>query len=207
MSVFKIVEGTVIPVDGDGDQLPVDDGVAVPANTPSLLITGKDLLGDARVPSVSVDSLDQKRRMAIEGKVSIVPFTPPPTAVQKLFFADTPEVVNGNQQVDDDFVITDGRRLYIQQVIVGSEGDPAFAGSVVRLFYSPDGGTTWLDIQKFYVRGDTYAISFPNIDEARDGTKINGVATNQGIFRIRRQRLGGGNQGIDATVVAYEDTP
>jgi hypothetical protein len=172
-----------------------------------VVISGQDLGGTDQIPTVSVDSVDGKNRVAVDGKVSIEPPAPPDTGVRKIFFADTPAVVQGNNEHDTDIIITDTKRMYIQQVIVGAEGDPNQAGSIIRLFYSPDAGTTLHLIQKFYVRGHSYTISFPNVDEARDGTKLNGVATDQGLFRIRRERLGGGNQEVDATVIGYEDTP
>jgi hypothetical protein len=172
-----------------------------------VVISGQDLGGTDQIPTVSTDDLDGKNRVAVDGKVSIAPPAPPATGTRVIIYADSPETVPGNQERDNDHVITDSKRFFIQQVIVGAEGDPNAAGSVVRLIYSPDGGTTEKLIQKFYVRGHSYPISFPNISTTRDGTQLDGVAVSQGIIRIRRERLGGGGQEIDATIIGYEDTP
>ena len=191
-----------------GNSMEVEHTVAVPANTQGILWHGKTLAGVAAVPSVLLDGDDSKWRVAIEGKVSVSPPEPPATSGGRiLIYADNPAIVPGNQTRDTVFVIDDTKRLFIQQVIVGAEGDPTESGSTVRLFYSPDGGTTELFIQKFFVAGNSYTISFPNLDETRNGTKIDGVATAQGQLIVRRERQGGGNQEIDATVICYEDTP
>ena len=198
----------VVPKDTAGNPMEVEHAVAVPANTKGILLHGKTLAGVASVPSVILDGDDSKWRVAIEGKVSVSPPEPPLTSGGRiLVYADNPVIVPGNQARDTVFVIDDTKRLFIQQVIVGAEGDPTESGSTIRLYYSPDGGTTELLIQKFYVGGQSYTITFPNLDETRDGTPIDGVATGQGQLIVRRERQGGGNQEIDATVICYEDTP
>jgi len=197
----------VVPKDTAGNPMEVEHAVAVPANTKGILLHGKTLAGVAAVPSVILDGDDSKWRVAIEGKVSIEPPTPPVTATQIVTYADVPAIVPGNQDRDTVIIITDTKRFFIQQIILGAEGDPTESGSQVALIYSEDGGTTEHLVQKFFVQGQSYTITFPNVDAARDGTFIDGVAVGQGQLIIRRSRQGGGNQEVDATLIGYEDTP
>jgi hypothetical protein len=110
---------------------------------------------------------------------------------------DTPLDMSGNNQTT--YVITNGKTFYLQQIVAGSQGDPTENGSRVELFFYD--GTEHL-VARIYLTGFTTFITYPQLNEARDGTAMSGNGTNYLI--LRRTRLSGGNQEVDAVIYGYE---
>lgn len=147
------------------------------------------------------DATENVNRVAIVGKVSITnPAVPPSTT--PVAYAGTP--LSFSSSDDTTFTITDGKTLHIQSVFAGAEGDPAEKASKVEVFYSPDGGTTEKIVDRIYLSGDTISL-FPDTMEARDGTQLDGVATNQGKIIIRRTHFGGSAKELDCVVRGFEE--
>jgi hypothetical protein len=136
-------------------------------------------------------------RLAMDGKVQVIVNPPVPaggTAVKVV--NDTPLSMTGTN--DASHTIGTGKTFTLVSVIVGSEGDSTEKGSKVEVYY--DNGTEHL-ITREYVSGFTVQVS-PNTDTTRDNVSMAGTGTETII--VRRTRLSGGAQEIDAIVQGYE---
>lgn len=166
-----------------------------------VLTAGKDASGDVRALDVRYDSTDGIRRLQVEGRVSVTaPTAPPSTTAVTITFSGALSI---SSTATDNYTITNGKKFVLQQVIAGSEGDTSERGSVVEVFYY-DGSTERI-IERVYLNGFTTAV-YPNAATARDGTAITGNGTTKTI-RLRRRRLSGSAQEVDAVLRGYEYTP
>jgi hypothetical protein len=136
-------------------------------------------------------------RLQIAGHVVVAPSTPPAGSTPVTIAADTPLDVNGTD--DTAYTITNGKTFYLQQLIAGAEDSPVAAGSAVEVFF--DDGAEHI-VSRIYVAGFTNIVSYPDIDEARDGTTMTGNGTNQII--VRRRRLSNQTLEIEGVVLGYE---
>lgn len=152
----------------------------------------------SRDVSVVEDTADGLNRFAISGKVSVTAPPPPIGATPITIAADDPLSVSAH---DTDYIITSGKDLHIQQIVVGAAGDPNEKGSKVTVIF--DDGTEHV-IERIYVSGFTNFGSYPDTAEARDGTPLVGNGTNKLI--IRREKLGGTAREVDAVIRGYEET-
>jgi hypothetical protein len=175
----------------------VPDAMAIPANTPGMLLAGKGSSGNARFLETVLDTEDSIQRLAITGKVSVQIPPPPPGATAVSVAADTPLDVFTSE--DTDYVITTSKTFHIQQIIVGAEGDPGEKGSKIEVFF--DDGAEHL-VDRIYVQGTSLFGNYPDTSQSRDGTAITGNGTNKII--IRRSRLGGAALEIDSVIRGYE---
>jgi len=178
--------------------LAVLDGGAIPANTRSLLAAGKDESGNARtLMTVEDENQVGLHRLAITGNVAVV-VQPPPTGGSLVTIpADNPLTVSGTH--DTEYTITSGKSFYIQQLICGAEGDPTEKGSKIEVLFN---NGTEHPISRVYITGFSEYFQFPDVNEARDGTSLTGNGTNKIV--VRRIRLSGTSQEIDAVVRGYE---
>ena len=133
-------------------------------------------------------------RLEVQGKVSIVGALPPPGTNQTVINADTPLTVGSD---DTDFIIPDGETFRLQSIIAGNE-DPT-KGASIEVIY--DDGSEHL-IERVYTAGQTIAVSYSDIAEARDGTPLVGSGTSNSII-VRRAKFTGSNIAIDAVVFGY----
>lgn len=95
---------------------------------------------------------------------------------------------------DKFYIITNGKTLTLQTFSAGAER--TFGGSVVELFYAPNGNTTGIvRIGTIYVNGSTNQIG------------VAGVYTGDGTAAIllRRRRLSGGRVEMEGTWRGYEE--
>lgn len=193
--------GSVRIVDANDVALDLARGASVPAGSRGLLGIGEDAAGVARAIDVRVDPLDGRRRLQIEGKLTVSPPEPPPSTTKvTITFAGALSIATDTA---DDYTIANGKRFVVQQIIAGSEGDTSERGSVVEVFYFD--GTTEHLVERVYLNGFTTEV-YPNTDKARDGTLADGNGTTKTI-RVRRRRLSGSMQEVDFVVRGYEFTP
>lgn len=191
--------GKVKLVDSNDVALDLARGSAVPAGTRGLLVVGEDVDGVARAVDVRIDPNDSKRRLQIEGKVTLTAPVAPPSTTAVTIAADTPLAITTDTTTS--YIITNGKTFYIQQIACGSEGDSTERGSVVEVKYY-DGATEHL-VERIYVNGFTQYGVLPDTSKARDGTLMTGNGTTKTI-RITRRRLSGASQEVDAVVRGYE---
>ena len=98
----------------------------------------------------------------------------------------------------DSLAIPDGQTLYIQCLVIGSEGDGR--GSLVELIWLEN--TTEKLITRRIINGTHRPFAFNNLSNARDGTDLTGALGNRKL-RIRRSRLSSGRRIVDAEVHGY----
>jgi hypothetical protein len=193
--------GSVRLVDGADVILTVARGVAVPAGTDGIIAVGEDAGGVARALDVRVDSLDGRRRLQVEGKLTLTPPEPPPSTTKVTITFSGALGIASDQT--DNYIITNGKRFVVQQIVAGCEGDTSERGSVVEVFYFD--GTTEHLIERVYLNGFSTEV-FPNTEKARDGANSDGNGTTKTI-RVKRRRLSGSLQEVDFVVRGYEYTP
>lgn len=146
---------------------------------------------------VGYDPTTGRYLLAISGTVALG-VTPIPSGATPVSLAnDTPLDMSGTNQTT--YVITNGKTFYLQQIVAGSQGDPTENGSRVELFFY--NGTEHL-IARIYLTGFTTFITYPQLNKTRDGVAVTGNGTNYLI--LRRTRLSGGNQEVDAIIYGYE---
>lgn len=132
-------------------------------------------------------------RLQIEGKVQVTGATPPPATTPVQINAATPLSVGSN---DTTFTIPNGETFFLQEITAGNE-DPT-KGAVVEVIF--DDGTEHL-VARIYINGQTISIGYTDLEEARDGTALDGNGTNTII--VRRAKFSGSNIAIDAVVRGY----
>lgn len=126
--------------------------------------------------------------------------TPPAGATIVQVPADDPLDVGPSPTYrNTDYPIPDGKTLYIQQIIVGSQGDPTEAGSKVEVIYH-DGSDDHL-VQRIYVAGATVFVPFDDLSIARDQAVM--VGGTGKYLRISRIRMSVSKQEIDAVLTGY----
>jgi hypothetical protein len=194
--------GSVRLVDANDLALDLARNTTIPANSRGLLVVGDDEDGKAQALEVNIDPLDGKRRLQIEGNVSIAAPEPPvgTTAVSFTFSG----ALSITTTQTDNYVITNAKRFVLQQIVAGSEGDSTAKGSVIEVFYF-DGTTEYL-VEREYINGFTVAVS-PLTEVSRDGTQtMDGNGTTKTV-RVKRRRLSGSSQEVDFVIRGYEYTP
>jgi hypothetical protein len=186
----------VILYDSAQRELAVQDGVAIPANTPALLISGADSSGNAK--RLLLDSNQQLRTAAAP------PQPPDGTTEFVLAVPDVDLELDGDASPGDTLsaVIGNGTNLFIQSVSGGAAGDPTERGSRIDILWQEGAGPTYHVIARYYVGGQTVAVTFADINKARDGTQLQGNGSNTRLV-IRRYRLSNGAQEVDAEVRGY----
>jgi len=185
-----------IPFDEYGTTHAVSEGYGVFENTPSELSAGIDEYDDCRRMMTILDSDENINRLAITGKVSIQVEPPPSGGVGIAYYADDPLSIK--KQHTTEFVLPVGKTLFIQQIILGCQGDPSKNGSKAEISF--DDGTSHL-IDRLYVNGATMFGNHISTNEARDGTPITGNGTNKLV--ILRDRLAVSEQEIDVIIRGY----
>lgn len=191
--------GKVRLVDDNDARLDLARDTAVPAGTRALLVTGEDSDGVARAIDVRVDPNGGTRRLQIEGKVSVTAPVAPPATTSVTLSASTPLSISNDTTTS--YVITNGKTFYIQQIACGCEGDTSERGSCIEVSYY-DGAVEHL-VERLYINGFTQYGVLPDTPKARDGTTMTGNGTTKTI-RIKRRRLSGSSQEVDAVVRGYE---
>jgi hypothetical protein len=191
--------GAVRLVDGNDARLDLDRNTAIPAGSRGLLALGQDEDGAAQALDVREDSVDLVRRLQVEGRVSVMAPSPPPSTTSVSVAADNPLSISSN--ITTTYVITNAKTFHLQQITAGSEGDSTERGSCVEVSYY-DGTTNHL-IERVYLNGFTTSVSFNNVSKSRDGTTMTGNGSTKTI-RVLRRRLSGASQEVDAVVRGYE---
>jgi len=193
--------GSVRLVDENDLRLDMAPDATLPSGYRGLLAMGHDEDDKAQVLDVRIDQIDGQRRLQIEGKVSFTAPSPPPaTTAVTITFAGA-LAISADQT--DNYVIANGKRFVLQQVVAGSEGDSTEKGSCIEVSYF--NGTTALLIERVYLNGFTTQV-YPNTEKSRNGTLCDGNGTTKTI-RIVRRRLSGASQEVDVVVRGYEYTP
>jgi hypothetical protein len=194
--------GSVRIVDANDLALDLARNTTIPANSRGLLVVGDDEDGKAQALEVSIDPLDGKRRLQIEGHVSIAAPEPPVGTTVVSFTFSGALSISATQT--DNYVITNGKRFVLQQIVAGSEGDTSEKGSVIEVFYF-DGTTEYL-VEREYINGFTTQLS-PLTETSRDGAQtMDGNGTTKTV-RVKRRRLSGSSQEVDFVIRGYEYTP
>lgn len=170
------------------------------------LPAGENIIGRFRlvdgdgtnVVDVETDAADGKQRLAIVGKVSVSAPATPPSATPVTIAGDTPLSISTTQNTE--YVIPDGETFTLSVVEAGAAGDPTEKGSKIEVIYDEDG--TEKIIERIYITGQTVAV-YPDTSEARDGTSLVGNAAGTYKIILRRIRLSGTSQEVDAVVRGY----
>lgn len=139
---------------------------------------------------VDVDASDRLR-------VNATPVAPD-GSTEVVYAGDTPLDISGTET--SEYTITDGTTLYIQQVAAGAEGDPTAKGSKIEVYFYD--GTEHL-FDRIYVTGATVNLVYPDASKCRDNTVMVGSGTDNKL-RVRRTRMSGSLQEVDAVVRGYE---
>ena len=82
-------------------------------------------------------------------------------------------------------VIGNALLLHLQLFTVGTEGDPAEAGSKVEIYWREGGGPTDHLVERIYIDGETITVAVPSITKARDGTLMTGNGTDTRLVVVR----------------------
>lgn len=186
----------VVLYDATGKAHAVKNGVAIPADTPSLLLAGRDATDFSR--DVLVED-DGTLRVA-----SQPPSAPPGASEFVLAILDANLVIGAPPTYHETVsaVIGNGVDLYLQLFTTGAAGDPSERGSRVDLLWREGVGPTDHVIERSYVSGQSVTVILPDVSKARDGTSLTGNGTNTKLL-IRRYRLSNSNQEVDAIVRGY----
>jgi hypothetical protein len=190
--------GAVRPVDANDVALDLARSTSIPSGTRGLLVVGEDGATTARALDVRVDPIDGIRRLQIEGKVVTAPAPPPPGGTAVTIAGDSPLSVSTIEVTN--YIIPNGVTFYVQQIVAGAEGDPTEKGSKIEVYFYD--GTTEHIVDRIYITGFTQYGSYPNTGSSRDGTMMTGNGTTKTI-RVKRIRIGGSAQEIDAVVRGY----
>ena len=186
----------VILYDADANPMAVSDGVAVPANTKGILLMGETEEGKA-----------ERLRLEEDGKIKVAsqpPVPPPGTTPFQLSQNDAELVITGtgSPHITDSAVIDDTLNLYLQIIIIGSQGDPAIDGTRIEIVWVEGATPTEHIISRIYVAQQTIATVVPDINKARDGTQLTGDGSTTKL-RIKRSRLAQQGIEVDAEVRGY----
>jgi hypothetical protein len=203
MSVNRSLQGVLL-YDADGNELAVQDGVAVPASTPALMVAAVDQSGNSRYLELIEDSIEAGLyRLVVSGKMTLSIPPPPPGGTKVQISADNPlEISQATSPYLTEWEIPNGQTLFIQQALAGCQGDPSADGSKAEIYYWD--GTTEHLVDRIYVVGQTQFGNYPDTDEARDGTALVGMPTaGEGTIRIYRSRLSNSSQEIDAVLRGF----
>jgi len=171
------------------DALPVGDN----------LIGRTKLTDGTLIASLIEDTVASLVRLAVEGKVSIVSPTPPGTATEVVLASDTPLGISTTSTAT--YVIPDGDTFHLQSLSTGAEGDPTEKGSKVEVIFD-NAGTERL-VTRLYVSGFTVFQSFNDVSKSRDDTSMVGNAGGTNKVLLRRIRLSGSVQEVDAEIRGY----
>lgn len=188
-------------VDANDLRLDMASETTLPANARGVMVMGHDDADAAQFLDVRLDPLGGQRRLQIEGKVSLTAPTPPPDTTPVAITFSGALSISSNQT--DNYVIANGKRFVVQQIVGGCEGDTSERGSAIEVYYFD--GTTQHLIERLYLNGFTTEV-YPNTERARDGTATDGNGTTKTI-RVIRRRLSGSAQEVDFVVRGYEYTP
>ena len=151
------------------------------------------------VASLINDTVASLVRLAVEGKVSVVSPTAPTAATSVSLASDSPLAITTTAQAT--YVIPDGETFYLQALAAGAEGDPTEKGSRVEVFYDQNG--TEKIVSRLYVAGFTVFQSYNDVSASRDGTSMVGNAGGTNRIILRRTRLSGSAQEVDAELRGY----
>ena len=144
------------------------------------------------------DSEDSVNRLQIKGKVSVSAPQPPSTATAVTLASDNPLDITGTEE--NDYTIPEGETFTLTSVIAGAEGDPTEKGSKIEVIYDQNGTETIID--RIYLTGQTVAI-YPDTSKDRSGNSLDGNAGGTNKIVLRRTRLSGSAQEVDAVLRGY----
>lgn len=194
-------EATLDSIDQSINDLSYFDGNVVSGiDAEGIIVHGISGSREVLHAQVDIDPADGKRRLAIDGKVSVSPPPAPPGTTEVIISADSPLSMTGT--VTTSHIIANGKIFHIQQLTAGAEGDPNEKGSKVEVYYYD--GTTEHLVERVYIVGFTQFGIYPDTAKARDGTIMIGDGTTKEI-RIKRNRLGGNALEVDAVVRGFEE--
>lgn len=175
----------------------VAQDVAIPANTRSLLFSGRSYDGKSHIAEVSDI-----------GRVSVTafPISAPPGTTPFVVAADSPLEVGPNPSFEETLgaIVADDTDLHVQFFAAGAAGDPSEKGSKVEIYWREGSPATDHLVERVYVSGSTVSLTLPDTNLARDGTTMVGNGTNTRLV-VRRERLSTSAQEIDAVVRGYTE--
>lgn len=146
-----------------------------------------------------IDSVvDDKRRLAVSGKVILAPAPVPPGGTPITIAADNPLSLNSTHETL--YTITTGKSFKLQQIVFGAEGDPTERGSKLEVIFRNASGDHV--IERLYVTGFSQYVNYADVGKSRDGNVLSGNGTNKIV--VRRMRLSGSSQEIDVVVRGFE---
>ena len=186
----------VILYDVNSKPLAIVDGVAIPADTPSLIISGRD-------------AEDYAHNLVTDGvgvlKVSNQPPLPPAGATAFTLAVDEGDLeisAPPAYQEEESAFIGNGLNLFLQTFFSGAACDPNERGSRVDLLWREGGGPTDHIISRMYIAGQSLSFTLPDVNAARDGTQMTGDGTTTKLV-IRRYRLSNPASEVDVEVRGY----
>jgi len=157
------------------------------------------ILFDSDGNAVSIVDDDGEYRVSVSGKFTQDVLPLPPSSVPVTIVADDPLSIHGSD--DSEYIISNTKVFYIQQMVAGAGGDPTENGSKVEVIYYD--GVSEHVLERFYISGFTQHIIYPDISRARDNSLMEGDGSAKKII-IRRIRLSGVSQEVDCVVRGYE---
>jgi hypothetical protein len=201
-STLSSIDGKATTIDSVLDSIKDVDGIK---KITDALPTGDNVIGRVKitdgteVADIITDSEDGINRLQIKGKVSVSAPQAPATATAVTLASDTPLDMTGTEE--NSYTITDGKTFTITSVVAGAEGDPTEKGSKIEVIFDQNGTEKVID--RIYLTGQTVAI-YPDTSESRDGTSLDGNPGGTNKIILRRVRLSGSTQEVDAVLRGYE---
>lgn len=199
------------------DALPVGDNiigrVKLSDGTYLLLLRADGDTWDTQpgVPIVARDKTDIVHPLLSETDGSLIvaakpPSAPPGTTALTLAVNESELEVGAGGDVasphtTNGSIITNGGKVYLQTIEVGTEGDSSENGSVVEVYWQTSGPTNHL-IGRYYIMGATVQVILPDVHYARDGEEMTGNGSDKRLVVIRR-RLSLAALEIDFVVRGY----
>lgn len=175
------------------------------AGNPVTTTQGTSITGAS--PAVMVGAVDASsfvRFLRVDGAGRLQSTVSPavaPAASTPVTIAQPEAQLSINNNHDTIYIIPSGVTFYLQQVVAGAEGDPTEAGSKVEVYYR-DAVTILHLVTRLYIVGQTLAITYGDVSQARNGTAMTGDGTNTQVV-LRRTRQSGQSQEVDAVIRGY----
>jgi hypothetical protein len=165
------------------------------------------------LPIVGRDKANVVRRLLSEADGALMvaakpPSAPPGTTPYTLAVNEAQLEVGAGGDVSSPHTtngafLTNGTKLYLQTIEVGTEGDSSENGSVIEVHWQTSGPTNHL-IGRYYMMGETIQVILPDVHYARDGEEMTGNGTDKRLIVIRR-RLSLAALEIDFVIRGYTE--
>lgn len=182
--------------DSNSKPMAIVDGIAIPIDTPSLIVSGRDVQ-------------DYAHNLVTDGdgilKVSSQPPKPPPgTTVFTLAVPDVDLEISAppTYHEHESAIIGNALNLILQVFSSGAMGDPSERGSRVDILWREGAGPTDHVVARMYIGGQSLSFILPDVNTARDGAQLLGDGATTKLV-IRRYRLSNADSEVDVEVRGY----